>query len=113
MFIVALNKDLDYFNAIIESAARDLHCFVVLVNSGKYGDYRVRAPYRKDYKRDIIRIKGGKNAFFIVGSIDIKSLREFHSQLYFNENSEFKPIPPGFHTSISQGRKTWNWNYGS
>ncbi|ADU97388.1 hypothetical protein Theam_1426 [Thermovibrio ammonificans HB-1] len=111
LFIVALNKDLDYFNAIIESAARDLHCFVVLVNSGKYGDSRIRAPYRKDYKRDIIRIKGGKNAFFIVDTIDVKSLREFHSQLYFNESSEFKPIPPGFHTSISQDRKTWN--YGS
>ena len=109
LFVVALNRDLDYFASIAETTSRDMHCYIVIVNSGKYGDSRIRAPYRENYLRDIVRIKGGKNSYLVIDEIDIKSLREFHSQLYYDKEALFKPHPPGFHEDIDEARKTWKW----
>ena len=111
LFVVALNRDLDYFASIVEATSRDMHCYIVIVNSGKYGDSRIRAPYRENYLRDIVRIKGGKNSYLVIDEIDIKSLREFHSQLYYDKEALFKPHPPGFHEDIDDDRKTWNWKW--
>ena len=45
-FLVACewNKDIKYFNNIVESAARDLHCYVIQVNTSQYGDSKIVAP---------------------------------------------------------------------
>jgi hypothetical protein len=109
LFVVSFNKDLEYFNSIIESTARDLHCYIAIVNTGKYGDSRIRGPYRENFKRDIVKIKGGKNSYLVVGEIDIKALRKFHSQFHCEKDSLFKPHPPAFHKDIDSDRKTWNW----
>ncbi len=109
LFIVSFNKDLEYFNSIIESTARDLHCYIAIVNTGKYGDSRIRGPYKENFKRDIIKIKGGKNSYLVVGEIDIKALRKFHSQFHCEKDSLFKPHPPAFHKDIDSDRKTWSW----
>lgn len=33
LFIPQLNRDTNYFASIVESAARDLHCFVIQANT--------------------------------------------------------------------------------
>ena len=38
LFVPQLNKDTNYFASIVESAARDLHCFVIQANTAIYGD---------------------------------------------------------------------------
>ena len=69
LLVPELNKDTSYFSSIVESAARDLHCFVVQANTSKYGDSRITGPYKSLYK-DIIKIKGGENDVLLVGTAD-------------------------------------------
>lgn len=76
LFIPQFNKDTTYFASIVESTSRDLHCFVVQSNTSIYGDSRVTAPYKTDFK-NIVQIKGGINDVVIVGSIKIDELRQF------------------------------------
>ena len=104
LFIVEWNKDIKSFNALVESAALDIHCYVVQVNNRQYGDSRIRAPYSKDFLRDIVQVKGGNHDYLIVGEINIEELRDFQSH-NISPSSPFKPVPTGF--IISEDRKEW------
>ena len=57
LFVPQLNKDTNYFSAIVESTSRDLHCFVIQANTSAYGDSRITAPYKTEEK-NILQIKG-------------------------------------------------------
>lgn len=50
LFVPQLNKDTNYFSAIVEATARDLHCFVIQANTSQYGDSRITAPYKSESK---------------------------------------------------------------
>ncbi|MET4004292.1 hypothetical protein ABIB48_003030 [Arthrobacter sp. UYCu511] len=89
------NRDLNTFNALIESAALDMHAFVIQVNNRMYGDSRVRAPMAKDYQRDIARVRGGLNDYFVLAEIDTAALRTFQAQVG-PIPGQFKPLPDGF-----------------
>jgi len=91
------NRDITYFSNIVESAARDIHCYVVQVNDSSYGDSRVTQPAKSDEK-DLIKVKGGKNPTILVDTIDFKSLREFQLKEYSGQKlmGGFKPTPPDF-----------------
>lgn len=69
-----LNKDTAYFSNIVESASRDLHCFVVQANTSKYGDSRITGPYNSLFK-DIIKIKGGENNVLLIGTINCSEVQ--------------------------------------
>lgn len=106
LFVIEWNKDIKSFNAYVESTALDIHCYVIQANNGYYGDSRIRAPYKEDYKRDIVRITGGANQdTLVVGEINIGELRKFQSN-YITPNDTFKPVPTGF--KMSKTRKKWN-----
>ena len=98
-FIVCLefNPDVNYFSNIVESAARDLHCFVVQVNSAQFGDSRVVSP-SKTIKLNPLRIKGGDNQTFLTMELSLQDLRSHQSQLYAlqKDSEEFKPTPPDY-----------------
>lgn len=89
---------------MINSAALDLHCFITLTNNKKYGDSRIRAPYKKDYQRDVQIIHGGDLDNFMISQLDIDSLRNHH---YNNIAPEmpFKPLPTGFKISENRQKK--------
>ncbi|WP_018626609.1 RNA-directed DNA polymerase [Niabella aurantiaca] len=91
------NPDVNYFSNIIESVARDIHSYVVQVNSSHYGDSRITQP-AETYRKDILKIKGGNNVSLITGTIDIAALREFQKLEYQlqKRNKIFKPTPPNF-----------------
>ena len=97
-FIVAVewNKDVTYFSNIVESLSRDLHCYCIQANSSEYGDSRIVTPRETKYK-DLLKTKGGENSFVIIGTVDIKSLRDFQMLDYELQvdNGKFKPTPPG------------------
>jgi hypothetical protein len=42
-----------------------------------------------------VRIKGGKNDYFVVGKIDIQVLRQFQSS-HHSPSEPFKPVPDGY-----------------
>lgn len=90
------NKDVNYFSNIVESAARDLHCFVVQVNDSRFGDSRIVSPSKTE-KMNPLRIKGGENVTFLSMNLDLKSLRDHQRKEYGlqKESEEFKPTPPG------------------
>lgn len=98
-FIVAseFNRDINYFSNIVESAARDLHCYVVQVNDSRFGDSRVVSPSNTD-SMNPLRIKGGDNLTFLTMRLDLRALRTHQRKGYGlqKESKEFKPTPPGF-----------------
>tara|TARA_R110001583_G_scaffold195536_1_gene375634 strand:- start:9693 stop:10835 length:1143 start_codon:yes stop_codon:yes gene_type:complete len=98
LMVLAWNQDLDTFASLIESAALDVHAFTILVNNRKYGDSRVRAPAKEQYRRDLARIRGGENDFCVVVKLDIDGLRAFQSRAkrWPDKSDPFKPVPEGF-----------------
>lgn len=78
LFVPQLNKDTNYFSAIVEATTRDLHCFVVQANTSSYGDSRVTAPYKTQYK-NILQVKGGDNDVVMISQLDIPGLKKSQS----------------------------------
>jgi hypothetical protein len=102
LFLPEWNQDTDSFNTLVESAARDIHAYIIQCNDRQYGDSRIRAPYKENWMRDVVRVKGGVEDYFVIGKINIKELRNFQSH-YRSPDSLFKPVPDGF--EISYDRK--------
>ena len=75
LFVPQLNKDTNYFSAIVESAARDLHCFIIQANTSHFGDSRITAPYKTLFK-NILQIKGGDNDAVLTSTIQIATLKK-------------------------------------
>lgn len=73
LIVPELNKDTNYFSNMVDATTRDLHSFVIQVNTSKYGDSRITAPYSSYYK-DIIKLKGGKDDILLTGVIEISDL---------------------------------------
>jgi hypothetical protein len=98
-FIVAseFNPDVNYFSNIVEAAARDLHCYVVQVNSSQFGDSRVVSPATtKEDRLNPLRIKGGDNQTFLTVKLPLAQLRRHQLKGYGlqKESKEYKPTPP-------------------
>lgn len=105
LFILSWNPDLESFAALVDSAALDVHCFVSLVNNRRFGDSRVRAPYKKQWRRDLVRVKGGLEDYFVTTELDLSELRQFQSHVEppLGEEATFKPFPEGFRIADDRG----------
>lgn len=95
LFVPEWNSDTETFNALVESAALDIHAYIIQCNDRKYGDSRIRAPYKDSWQRDVLRVKGGIDDYCVTGEIDIQSLRQFQSS-FRSPSGPFKPVPDGF-----------------
>lgn len=106
---VEYNKDIPYFSNITESLARDIHSFIIQVNTSQYGDSRITQPAKTEIK-DIVKIKGGADSLLITGIINIAELREFQSLSYLGqekfekEKGYFKKVPANFNKSTDRRR---------
>ncbi len=97
VFVLEWNQDVKTFGSLIESSAHDIHAFIIQVNNRAFGDSRIRAPFRLDYQRDTVRIKGGITDHFVIAEIQFSALREFQeTNIMTDEKSIFKPVPIGF-----------------
>ncbi|MBP9742120.1 MAG: hypothetical protein KBD37_02055, partial [Burkholderiales bacterium] len=111
LVIGEFNPDTVYFSNLVEASSRDLHCYVIQANSAQYGDSRVCSP-ASTLKKDIMKVKGGKNPVTIVSELNIVALREFQLITYELQQEkeknphQFKPTPPGF--DISKVKKRIN-----
>lgn len=105
LFVTEWNSDTDTFNALVESAALDIHAYIIQCNNRLYGDSRIRAPYKDRWKRDVLRVKGGNHDYCITGEIDVLSLRQFQSS-HRSPTKDFKPVPDGFNQDMAAERKT-------
>ena len=102
------NRDVNYYSNIVESLSRDLHCYCIQVNTAQYGDSRITQPSKSE-RKDILKVKGGKNPAILVDAIDMKALREF--QLKGNllqespdRDAPYKPTPPDFRYRIVEDK---------
>ena len=102
LFVPEWNQDTETFNALVESAALDVHAYIIQCNDRQYGDSRIRAPFKDSWKRDVLRVKGGVTDYCVIGEIDVQALRQFQSS-YRSPAKPFKPVPDGF--EIDVGRK--------
>ena len=99
------NRDTNYYDHILESAVRDLHCYVVQVNTSQYGGSCVMRPASTERKR-MMYVKGGENAVILTTNIDVFSLREFQHTSQAGGGSLFKKLPPGFSHDVVLKRST-------
>lgn len=95
LFVPEWNKDTETFNALVESAALDMHAYIIQCNDRQYGDSRIRAPFKDSWMRDVLRVKGGITDYCVIGEIDVRALRQFQSS-YRSSGKLFKPVPDGF-----------------
>lgn len=96
LFVPEWNQDTRSFGSLVESAALDLHCFVVQANNREFGDSRIRAPFAREWERDVVRLKGGVEDFYVASEIDFGELREFQTSAAPDPEGRFKPFPIGF-----------------
>ena len=102
LFVPEWNPDTETFNALVESSALDIHAYVIQCNDRKYGDSRIRAPYKKSWLRDNVRTKGGISDYIVIGQIDVEKLRAFQSS-HRSPSDPFKPVSDGY--EIAYDRK--------
>lgn len=74
LYMPVFNRDTYYFSNIISSFVRDASCFVAQSNSNQYGDSRISGPYGRVFL-DVVKLKGGMNNYFVIGEVDLDSLR--------------------------------------
>ena len=103
LFVAEKNRDLTTFEALVDSAALDIHAYIAQSNSREFGDSRIRAPRKENHEREIARVRGGINDHFVVGEVEVKKLREFQSWHY--KGSDFKPLPDGFREDFDHSRE--------
>lgn len=95
------NPDTNYYNGIVETSAREIHCVFSQVNTANYGDTRWTVPKKTELKNPIV-LKGGttKEHSYILALAEIspKELREFQFLDYNlqKQKGSFKPTPPDF-----------------
>ncbi|MFM9989242.1 RNA-directed DNA polymerase [Flavobacterium sp.] len=102
LFVIAWNQDLETYQHLVKSASLDVHCFVSLCNNKIFGDTRIRAPYKDEWKRDMQKIHGGELDNFMISELPIYELRNYQTN-NVPPNKPFKPFPTGF--EISDERK--------
>lgn len=103
LFVPEWNRDIHTFEALVESAALDIHAFIVQANNRAYGDSRIRVPAVNEWERDLIRHRGGMHDYTVVGEIDFDALRE-HQSIRRASTPRFKPLPDGFVVSAQRFR---------
>lgn len=101
LFALEWNQDTKTFASLVESAASDLHAFVIQANNRAYGDSRIRAPATEDFARDVVQVKGGITDYYVIGEVDHVQLRSEQNRR--PSKPRFKPTPIGF--SVSERRK--------
>lgn len=89
------NKDTNYYQHILESAVRDLHCYTVQANTSQYGGSCALRPTKTESKT-MLYVKGGENPCVLTTNLNIKALREFQYKSKPNPKDYFKHLPPGY-----------------
>jgi hypothetical protein len=101
LFVPEWNQDTGGFATLVEASALDVHAFVIQANNRMYGDSRIRAPFKNEWERDVVRVKGGIDDHFVIADIDTVPLRTFQTgrEPSLGASARFKPFPTGFRSA--------------
>lgn len=101
------NKDTPYFSNIVEALSRDLHCYIAQVNTSQFGDSRLTQP-TESARKDLLKLKGGKNDTILVEELNVNILREFQlkhfERIKADKDDTFKPMPPDWNRALVNKR---------
>lgn len=101
------NKDTPYFSNIVEALSRDLHCYIAQVNTSQFGDSRLTQP-TESARKDLMKLKGGKNDTILVEEMNVGLLREFQlkhfERIKADKDETFKPMPPDWDRTLVNKR---------
>lgn len=111
-FIIAseYNRDTNYYSNVIESWARDLHCYIMQINTSDFGDSRVVRP-TTTAQQNIMSVSGGAEPLLLIDTLGIDAIRDFQEHAYCWQidpdggKSHFKPTPPMFEYQNTQCRR--------
>ncbi len=103
LFACVWNKDTNYYQHILESAVRDLHCYTVQANTSQYGGSCVLRPTKTENKT-MLYVKGGENPCVLTTKLDIKGLRDFQYKSKPGSKDYFKYLPPGYDSNAVLSR---------
>ena len=87
LFIPEDNKDTPYFSSIIQSMVRDLYIYIAQSNNSEFGDSRISGPFSSS-TMDILKVKGGEIPDILIGTVDIKELRDKRKGMLDELNKE-------------------------
>jgi hypothetical protein len=110
MYCPVFNKDTYYFNNIVESMARDMHCYFILCNVSHYGDSCVTKP-DSHVTMNMLKVKGGNTidnkAVVLSSTLDVEGLRDFQKKDMGEQekSKKFKKTPPDYIASNVDKRK--------
>jgi hypothetical protein len=91
------NRDTNYYQHILESAVRDLHCYVAQSNTSQYGGSCVLQPTKTESKT-LLYVKGGENSCTLTCDLNINALRDFQFKSKPNSKDQYKHLPPGYNS---------------
>ena len=102
LFVASWNRDLETFASLLDAIAFENHCFAILANERRYGDSRIRGPFKKRYMRDMVRVRGGLDDYVVGALIRLADLRNAHHRQ--DPAGIFLPLPDGFRPSSARPR---------
>lgn len=97
LFIIAYNKDTEFFVKIAETLSRTIYCNVIICNTGYYGDSLVYVPFKENYKRFVFRHSGQQ--LFTTQTIRLP-LNNILKVQQKKRLKDFKLLPPAYKLKI-------------
>ncbi|MCQ2260115.1 MAG: hypothetical protein MJZ77_01850 [Bacteroidales bacterium] len=116
IYAPVFNKDTSYYNNIIRSTVRDMHCYFVQANVAEYGWSQICQPTKHDLMQPLF-VKGGINntnqIIILSGKLEVKELRAHQKYSIMGQiarKNKFKPTPPDYDKNkVSKREKDENY----
>src|SRR5699024_6460219 len=96
LFIVASNRDLNYYDAMTESLHRLLYCNVIVCNTADYGGYHIYKPYRNSFKREALKLLGNNIETSVTVKLPLKIIKEIQNSPRKTRFNGFAQKPPDY-----------------
>jgi hypothetical protein len=99
LFVIAYNTDVNGYSSIADTMQRLLMCNVIVCNIGKYGSSLSYSPFRKDYKRQVLRITGNEIDVAVTIKVPLETISQAQRGTPLQDSDSqqlFIKRPPGY-----------------
>lgn len=76
LFVLAFNKDLNYYYAMSEALHRTLYCNIVVSNVANFGGSHAYSPFREPHKREVLKLHGNKVETAVTIELPLRIIKE-------------------------------------
>lgn len=89
--VVALNKDIETFDTMVDALHYHMFQPVILVNSGEFGGSAAKAPYKEKYEKRIAHVHGGDQISISMFEINMHDFDKNYSSPTSGKELKTKP----------------------